>query len=73
MDAIFSKMVKSGKTTYFLDVREAKNNTKYVSISSSSPSKEDPSKYSKRTVSLFSNAADEFVGALQEAVAHCKD
>ena len=73
MGAIFSKMVKSGKTTYFLDVREAKNNTKYVSITSSSPSKEDPTKFSKRSVSLFANAADEFVGALQEAVAHTKE
>ncbi len=72
MEAIFSRMVKSGKVTYFLDVREAKNNTKYVSITSSSPSKEDPSKFAKRSVSLFANAADEFVDALQEAVSHCK-
>jgi hypothetical protein len=66
-------MVKSGKTTYFLDVREAKNNSKYVSITASSPSKEDPKKFSKRSVLVFSNAVDEFVGALQEAVVHCKE
>ena len=72
MDALFSKMVKSGKTTYFLDVREAKNASKYVSITASSPSKEDPKKFQKRSVTLWSNAADEFIGALQEAVAQLK-
>ncbi len=72
MDALFTKMVKSGKTTYFLDVKEAKNNNKYVNITASSPSKEDPSKYAKKSVQLFSSVADEFVGALQEAVQHLK-
>jgi len=72
MDALFSKMVKSGKTTYFLDVKEAKNNTKYLNITASSPSREDPKKFAKRSVALFSNAADEFVDALHEAVEHMK-
>jgi len=66
MDAIFSKTVKAGKTTYFLDVKEAKNNTKYLTITSSFPSKEDPQKFSRRTINLFSNAADDFFGALKE-------
>ncbi len=72
MDALFTKMVKAGKTVYFLDVKEAKNQNKYVNITASSPSKEDPKKFSKRSVLLFSNAADEFVDALQEAVQHMK-
>lgn len=66
MDSVFSKMVKSGKITYFLDVKAAKNNSKYLTITSSQPSKEDPSKFSKRSINLFSNAAEEFIGALKE-------
>ena len=68
MEALFTKMVKSGRTTYFLDVREAKNNSKYLSITASQPSKEDPTKFSKRSINLFGNAVDEFVGALKEGV-----
>ncbi len=66
MDAIFSRTVKSGKTTYFLDVKEAKNKAKYLTITSSHPSQEDPQKFSKRSINLFSNAVDDFVGALKE-------
>ena len=29
MDALFSKMLKAGSTTYFMDVKEAKNTKKY--------------------------------------------
>ena len=72
MDALFTKMVKAGRTTYFLDVKEAKNNNKYLAITASSPSKEDPKKLSRRSVMLFSSAADEFVEALHEAVEHMK-
>jgi hypothetical protein len=73
MDALFTKMVKAGKMVYFLDVKEAKNNSKYVNITSSSPSKEDPKKYAKKSIPLFSSVADEFVEALKEAVEHIKE
>lgn len=33
--AVYSTMVRSGRTTYFVDVREAKNGNKYLSISES--------------------------------------
>ncbi len=32
-DAVYSTMVRAGRTTYFVDVREAKNGKKYLSIS----------------------------------------
>ena len=32
-NAIYSTMVRAGRTTYFIDVKEAKNGTKYISIS----------------------------------------
>ncbi|GEM_PF-942683 len=68
----FSKKLKTGSITYFVDVKEAKNNTRYVSITESQPSKEDPKKFSKRSITVFNNAATEFVGALEEAVGHLK-
>lgn len=68
MDALFSKTVKAGKTTYFVDVKEAKNQKKYITISSSSPSKEDATKRSRRSIVVFDNAADELRNALDEAM-----
>jgi hypothetical protein len=68
----FTKKLRSGKITYFMDVKEAKNNTRYVSITESQPSKEDPTKYSKRSITIFNNAAKDFVGAVEEAVEHLK-
>ncbi len=67
MDALFSKMVKSGKITYFLDVKEAKNNTKYLTVTASQPSKDEPKKFTKSSINIFSNAADDFVATLKQA------
>jgi hypothetical protein len=72
MDALFSKTVKSGKTTYFVDVKEAKNNTKYVALTATAPTKEDPSKFQKKSVIIFNNALDEVMGALEEAAKQTK-
>jgi hypothetical protein len=68
----FTRKMKSGKITYFVDVKEAKNKSRYVSITESQPSKEDPAKYSKRRINVFNNAANDFVGAVEEAVGHLK-
>jgi hypothetical protein len=67
MDSLFSKMVKSGKITYFLDVKEAKNNTKYLTVTASQPSKEEPKKFTKNSINVFSNSAEEFIGAVKQA------
>jgi hypothetical protein len=69
----FTKKLKSGSINYFVDVKNAKNNTRYVSITESQPSKEDPKKYSKRSITVFNNAANDFVGAVEEAVEHLKE
>jgi len=68
----FTKKMKSGKITYFVDVKDAKNNSRYVSISESQPSKEDPTKFSRRSITVFNNAANDFVGAMEEAMGHLK-
>ncbi len=72
MAAIFSKMVRAGKITYFIDVKEAKNGSKYLTITSSQPSKEDTTKFSKRSINVFGNSAEKFNEALSEAVAKLK-
>jgi Protein of unknown function (DUF3276). len=69
----FTRKMKSGKITYFVDVKEAKNKSRYVSISESQPSKEDPTKLSRRSITVFNNAANDFVGAMEEAVGHLKE
>jgi hypothetical protein len=67
MDAIFSKMLKAGSTTYFMDVKEAKNSKKYLTVTASQPAKEGEGKFAKRSIIVFSSVADEFVSALKEA------
>ena len=68
----FTKKLKSGRINYFVDVKEAKNNTRYVSITESQPSKDDPQKFEKRSIAVFNNAATDFLGAIEEAVGHLK-
>jgi hypothetical protein len=68
----FSRKMKTGNITYYVDIKEAKNKTRYLSISENQPSKEDPTKLSRRSITVFNNAASEFVGALEEAVGHMK-
>ena len=68
MDALFSKSVKAGKTTYYVDVKEAKNQNKYITISSTSPSKEDASKFTRKSIVVFDNAASKLQDALTEAM-----
>ena len=71
-NALYSTMVRSGRTTYFVDVKEAKNNNKYLAITTSQPSKEDPKKFTRRSINIFDNTASEFVGAVQEAMTYMR-
>ncbi|MBN1396462.1 MAG: DUF3276 family protein [Bacteroidetes bacterium] len=68
----FTKRIKTGNINYFLDVKEAKNNSRYVSITESQPSKENPEKFDKRSIAVFNNAASDFIGAVEEAVGFMK-
>jgi hypothetical protein len=72
MDALFSKTVRSGKTTYFVDVKEAKNQKKYITITSSSPSKDDAEKLTRKSLVVFDNAVDKLYDALGEAIRKLK-
>jgi len=63
--AIYSTMVRSGKTTYFVDVREAKNGNKYLSISESRISGDEKK---RATLRVFGDTVDQFRQAINEAV-----
>ena len=70
MDALFSKSIKAGDRTYFIDVKEAKNKSKYLTIAESKPSKdakEGEKKYSRSSVMVFDGKLEEFQNALGEA------
>jgi hypothetical protein len=69
MESLFSKTVKAGKTTYFIDVREAKNKNKYISIAESTLSKEgEEKKFTRKNIMIFDNQLDKFREAFNEAL-----
>jgi 3-hydroxymyristoyl/3-hydroxydecanoyl-(acyl carrier protein) dehydratase len=68
MDALFSKSIKAGDRTYFIDVKEAKNKSKYLTIAESKPSKDGEKKFSRSSVMVFDNQIEKFGEALGEAL-----
>ena len=64
--ALFSTMVRAGKTTYFVDVREAKNGSKFLSIAET---KIDDDKRQRTTVRVFGDSVGLFKQAIDEAAA----
>ena len=74
MDSLFSKTIKSGKSTYFVDVREAKNKSKYITLTESSPSKDGgEKKFSRKSIVIFENATESIRDALTEAATMLKE
>lgn len=65
-NAIYSTMVRSGKTTYFVDVKEAKNGNKYLSISEN---RLDGEEKKRTTVRVFGETVAQFRQAIDEATA----
>lgn len=69
MDALFSRTIKAGKTTYFVDVKEAKNNNKYISISETTLAKDgEERKFNRKSINVFDNAAAQVGEAYDEAM-----
>jgi hypothetical protein len=63
--AIYSSMIRGGKNTYFVDVREAKNGKKYLSLSETHFDGEDRK---RSTMRIFSESIEPFRQAVEEAV-----
>ncbi|MBI4418601.1 MAG: DUF3276 family protein [Ignavibacteriales bacterium] len=66
-NALFSTMVRSGRTTYFVDVREAKNGNKFLAISESRLDSDN--KKQRATVRVFGDSVHELRKAIDEATA----
>jgi len=57
-------MVRAGRTTYFIDVKEAKNGSRYLSICES---RIDGDQKQKTTIRMFGDSVEEFRRAVDEA------
>jgi uncharacterized protein (DUF4415 family) len=68
-NAIYSTMVRAGRTTYFIDTREASTGRKYITITQSKIANQ-----TKTTVKLRidTDAIEQFKQAIEEAVAASK-
>lgn len=63
-NAIYSTMLRAGKTTYFVDLKEAKNGNKYLQITESRVNGEERK---KSTVRVFGESIEQFKQAIEEA------
>jgi len=63
----YSTMVRAGKTTYFVDVKEAKNGRKFISISENRI--DEGEKKQRSTVRVFGESIEQFRQAINEAAA----
>lgn len=64
--ALYSTMIRSGRTTYFIDLKEAKNGNKYLSITES---RIDGDQKKKQTIRIFGDSVSEFRKAIDDAAA----
>lgn len=64
-NAVYSSMVRAGRTTHFVDVKEAKNGKRYMSISENRLDEDD--KKQRTTVRVFKESVDQFRQAVEEA------
>ena len=66
-NAIYSTMVRSGRVTFFIDVKEAKNGAKYISISEHRLDQDG--KRQRSTIRVFGESIEQFRQAVNEAAA----
>jgi hypothetical protein len=64
-ESLFSSMVRSGRTSYYIDVREAKNGKKYISIAEDQLG--DGDKKTRATVHVFKESVAQFRQAVDDA------
>ena len=69
-NAIYSTMIRSGRTTYFVDVKQAKSGSNYLSITEHRLDQDQ--KKSRSTIRVFSDSIDQFKQAIDEAATSAK-
>ncbi len=66
-NVIFSTMIRSGHTTYFIDVKEAEKRGRYLVITEHRIDAD--SKHQRITIRIYGEAIEQFHQAITEAVA----
>jgi hypothetical protein len=66
-NSVYSTMVRSGRTTFFVDVREAKNGNKFLSIAETRLDADE--KRQRVTLRVFGESIEPFRQAINEAAA----
>jgi hypothetical protein len=66
-NALYSTMIRAGKTTFFIDIKEAKNGNRYLSISENRIDSDEQK--SRTTIRVFGESIDQFKQAIEEAAA----
>jgi ribosomal protein L31 len=72
---IFSKAIKAGKRTYYVDVRSTKNKDMYITICESKKiffEGHDKPVFDKRKIHIYKEDFDKISEALNEAINHVK-
>ena len=64
-NGLYSTVIKSGKNTYFVDIKEAKNGNKYLAITELQAGDRDR----KNTIRVFGEAVAKLRDAVAEAAA----
>lgn len=63
-ESLFSTMVRAGRTTYFVDVKEARNGNKYLAISENQLRGNEKKRV---TLRVFGDSIAQFCKAIEEA------
>lgn len=74
-EEVYSKVVKAGKRTYFLDVRATRNKDYYLTITESKKSFDEAgnASFSKHKIFLYKEDFDKFREGLEEALGIVKN
>jgi len=67
MEGLYSKIIKAGERTYFVDVREARNKSRYIAICETKPSRDGNKKFDRSKVIVFPEQVTEFRAAFEAA------
>ena len=69
-NAVYSTMIRAGRVTFFIDVKEAKSGSKYISISEHRIDQDQ--KKVRSTIRVFGASIDQFKQAIDEAATSAK-
>ena len=62
---VFSRMVKAGRRTYFISVKESSNKKKYLTVTESKMVEKD--KFDRFRIMVFPEKMGDLISAMQEA------